>query len=54
VIVSTTSQKTVPVQLRAIGNVEAHSTVMVKSKVVRCHLLACSTVDDKNLTTRKT
>jgi multidrug efflux system membrane fusion protein len=33
VIVSTTSQKTVPVQLRAIGNVEAHSTVMVKSKV---------------------
>jgi len=33
VIVSTTTQKTVPVQLRAIGNVEAHSTVMVKSKV---------------------
>jgi multidrug efflux system membrane fusion protein len=41
VIVSTTTQKTVPVQLRAIGNVEAHSTVMVKSKVggelVRVH-----------------
>jgi multidrug efflux system membrane fusion protein len=33
VTISTTIQKTVPVQLRAIGNVEAYSTVMVKSKV---------------------
>jgi multidrug efflux system membrane fusion protein len=33
VIVSTATQKTVPVQLRAIGNVEAYSTVTVKSKV---------------------
>jgi multidrug efflux system membrane fusion protein len=33
VIVSTAIQKTVPVQLRAIGNVEAYSTVTVKSKV---------------------
>jgi multidrug efflux system membrane fusion protein len=41
VIVSTVTQKTVPVQLRAIGNVEAYSTVTVKSKVggelVRVH-----------------
>jgi multidrug efflux system membrane fusion protein len=41
VIVSTAIQKTVPVQLRAIGNVEAYSTVTVKSKVggelVRVH-----------------
>jgi multidrug efflux system membrane fusion protein len=33
VTVSTTIRKTVPVQLRAIGNVQAYSTVMVKSKV---------------------
>jgi len=33
VTISTAIQKTVPVQLRAIGNVEAYSTVMVKSKV---------------------
>jgi multidrug efflux system membrane fusion protein len=33
VIVSSTVRKTVPVQLRAIGNVQAYSTVMVKSKV---------------------
>lgn len=33
VVVSTAIQKTVPVQLRAIGNVEAYSTVVVKSKV---------------------
>jgi multidrug efflux system membrane fusion protein len=32
VTVSTVTQKTVPVQLPAIGNVEAYSTVMVKSK----------------------
>jgi multidrug efflux system membrane fusion protein len=31
--VGTTIQKTVPVQLRAIGNVQAYSTVSVKSKV---------------------
>jgi multidrug efflux system membrane fusion protein len=41
VTVDTAVQKTVPVQLRAIGNVEAHSTVTVKSKVggelVRVH-----------------
>jgi len=41
VTVETAVQKTVPVQLRAIGNVEAHSTVTVKSKVggelVRVH-----------------
>jgi len=41
VIVSTTTQKTVPVQLRAIGNAQAYSTVTVKSKVggelVRVH-----------------
>jgi multidrug efflux system membrane fusion protein len=41
VIVSTAIQKTVPVELRAIGNVEAYSTVTVKSKVggelVRVH-----------------
>jgi multidrug efflux system membrane fusion protein len=39
--VDTAVQKTVPVQLRAIGNVEAYSTVTVKSKVggelVRVH-----------------
>jgi len=33
VIVDTVIQKTVPVQLRAIGNVLAYSTVTVKSKV---------------------
>ena len=41
VIVSTSIQKTVPVQLRAIGNVQAYATVIVKSKVggelVRVH-----------------
>jgi multidrug efflux system membrane fusion protein len=41
VTVGTAIQKTVPVQLRAIGNVQAYSTVMVKSKVggelVRVH-----------------
>jgi multidrug efflux system membrane fusion protein len=41
VIVGTAIQKTVPVQLRAIGNVQAYSTVTVKSKVggelVRVH-----------------
>jgi multidrug efflux system membrane fusion protein len=31
--VSTVTQKTVPVQLRAIGNVQAYSTVTVKSRV---------------------
>jgi hypothetical protein len=54
VTVSIAIQKTVPVELRAIGNVQAYSTVTVKPKVVRCHLLACSTADDKDLTTRKT
>jgi len=33
VIVGAATQKTVPVQLRAIGNVQAYSTVTVKSKV---------------------
>jgi multidrug efflux system membrane fusion protein len=33
VTVSTVTQKTVPVQLRAIGNVQAYSTVTIKSKV---------------------
>jgi multidrug efflux system membrane fusion protein len=33
VIVATAVQKTVPVQLRAIGNVEAYSTVGVKSQI---------------------
>jgi multidrug efflux system membrane fusion protein len=33
VIVSTAIQKTVPLQLRAIGNVQAYSTVTIKSKV---------------------
>jgi multidrug efflux system membrane fusion protein len=33
VIISTAIQKTVPVQLRAIGNVQAYSTVTVKSRV---------------------
>jgi multidrug efflux system membrane fusion protein len=33
ITVSTAIQKTVPVQLRAIGNVQAYSTVTVKSKV---------------------
>jgi len=41
IIVSTVIQKTVPVQLRAIGNVQAYSTVTIKSKVggelVRVH-----------------
>ena len=41
VTVSTATQKTLPVQLRAIGNVQARSTVTVKSKVggelVRVH-----------------
>src|SRR4030042_6328516 len=32
VTVSAATQKTVPVQLRAIGNVQAYSTVTVKSK----------------------
>jgi multidrug efflux system membrane fusion protein len=43
VIVSTVIQKTVPVQVRAIGNVQAYSTVTVKSKVggelVRVHFV---------------
>jgi len=33
ITVSTATQKTVPVELRAIGNVQAYSTVTVKSKV---------------------
>lgn len=33
ITVSTAIQKTVPVQLRAIGNVQAYSTVTIKSKV---------------------
>jgi multidrug efflux pump subunit AcrA (membrane-fusion protein) len=33
IIVSTVIQKTVPVQIRAIGNVQAYSTVTVKAKV---------------------
>ena len=33
VIVSTVAQKTVPLQLRAIGNVQAYSTVSVRTKV---------------------
>jgi multidrug efflux system membrane fusion protein len=33
VIVGLATKKTVPVELRAIGNVQAYSTVMVKSKV---------------------
>jgi multidrug efflux system membrane fusion protein len=41
VIVGLATKKTVPVELRAIGNVQAYSTVMVKSKVggelVRVH-----------------
>jgi len=41
VTVSTATQKTVPVQLHAIGNVQAYSTVTIKSKVggelVRVH-----------------
>jgi multidrug efflux system membrane fusion protein len=41
VTMGTTIQKTIPVQLRAIGNVQAYSTVSVKSKVggelVRVH-----------------
>ena len=41
VTVSTATQKTVPVQLRTIGNVQAYSTVTIKSKVggelVRVH-----------------
>ena len=43
VTVSTSTQKTVPVQLRAIGNVQAYATVIVKSKVggeiVRVHFI---------------
>jgi multidrug efflux system membrane fusion protein len=43
VIVSLTTKKTVPVELRAIGNVQAYSTVMVKSKVggelIRAHFI---------------
>jgi len=43
VIVGLVTKKTVPVELRAIGNVQAYSTVMVKSKVggelVRVHLI---------------
>jgi multidrug efflux system membrane fusion protein len=34
VVVATVRQKDVPVQLRAIGNVEAYSTVSIKSQVV--------------------
>jgi multidrug efflux system membrane fusion protein len=41
VTVSIAIQKTVPVQLRAIGNVQAYSTVTIKSKIggelVRVH-----------------
>ena len=41
VVVGLTAKKAVPVELRAIGNVQAFSTVMVKSKVggelVRVH-----------------
>lgn len=33
VVIGTTIQKTVPVQLRAIGNVQAYTTVTIKSKV---------------------
>lgn len=33
VLVSTASQKSVPVQLRAVGNVEAYTTVSIKSQV---------------------
>jgi multidrug efflux pump subunit AcrA (membrane-fusion protein) len=33
IIVSTVIQKTVPVQIRAIGNVQAYSTVTVKAQV---------------------
>jgi len=33
VVVGIATQKTVPVQLRAIGNVQAYSTVTVKSRV---------------------
>jgi multidrug efflux system membrane fusion protein len=33
VVVSTAIQKTIPVQLRAIGNVQAYTTVTIKSKV---------------------
>jgi len=43
VTVNTSTQKTVPVQLRAIGNVQAYATVIVKSKVggeiVRVHFI---------------
>jgi multidrug efflux system membrane fusion protein len=43
VIVGLTTKKTVPVELRAIGNVQAFSTVMVKSKaggeLVRVHFI---------------
>jgi multidrug efflux system membrane fusion protein len=43
VIVGLATKKTVPVELRAIGNVQAYSTVMVKSKVggelVRVHFI---------------
>ena len=43
VIVGLVTKKTVPLELRAIGNVQAYSTVMVKSKVggelVRVHLI---------------
>lgn len=43
VMVNTSTQKTVPVQLRAIGNVQAYATVIVKSKVggeiVRVHFI---------------
>ena len=33
VLVATATQKTVPVQIRAVGNVEAHATVSIKSQV---------------------
>jgi len=43
VIISTVTQKTVPVQLRTIGNVQAYSNVIVKSQIggelVRVHFI---------------
>jgi multidrug efflux system membrane fusion protein len=51
--VSTAIQKTVPVELRAIGNVQAYSTVTVKSKVggelVRVHFTEGQDVKKGNL-----
>jgi len=53
VTVDTAVQRTVPVQLRAIGNVEAHSTVTVKSKVggelVRVHFIEGQDVNKGSL-----